>query len=373
MGKTSQMNDSNRAVCHALRNPPRGQKPVKLKDIRKLVWKKDGRSHPNLSAIAQAAKGYKAKKKQRGRRRGHNATSKAEDKQIMTKFFKLRPPGHGIDAPSLHRALPRQVKRKISPRTITRRLAKRGYTPQRKLNKSDYSERIRKRRATWCRRHAGKQAATWKSRVQAVGDLKDFTWYPKQLQARFKRLRAPWTYMTNAERKKPDFQRPKKWFAKKEWSLVKKQKVFGFTSSTGRQLVFLVPTPWTSQVWSVLIKSKLLPWLKRTFPSKTSYHILLDSEPVLHGPEARRAYREANITVEPGWPKYSPDLNPQEHVWSAAEPALRKMEKGNETFELWQELLVPAVQKYAHAEKLVGSMAKRIKQCIDRNGAATDY
>ena len=55
--------------------------------------------------------------------------------------------------------------------------------------------------------HEGKTVNQWKAAVQAVGDLKEFTYYPSDLRAKFLQLRAPWTYMTEAEKKKPAFQR----------------------------------------------------------------------------------------------------------------------------------------------------------------------
>ena len=44
-------------------------------------------------------------------------------------------------------------------------------------------------------------ASDWKSNLQAVGDFKDFTWYPRELKPRFNKLRAPWTYMAKAKRR----------------------------------------------------------------------------------------------------------------------------------------------------------------------------
>lgn len=55
------MNDANRAMCYALRHPPRGEKATRLKDIRKIVRKVDGQ-RPTESAIAKAASTYKDEK-----------------------------------------------------------------------------------------------------------------------------------------------------------------------------------------------------------------------------------------------------------------------------------------------------------------------
>ena len=55
------MDEANRAMCFALRNPPRGQKPTKLGDIQKLVRKTDGK-RPTLQAIQQAASTFNDKR-----------------------------------------------------------------------------------------------------------------------------------------------------------------------------------------------------------------------------------------------------------------------------------------------------------------------
>ena len=173
--------------------------------------------------------------------------------------------------------------------------------------------------------------------------------------------------MSKKEKHQPEFQRPKKWFKGKEWKKTKQQQVFSFTTSNGKQLVFLLPSPFTTAIWAKLISSKVAPFFKKAFPNKRKYHVLLDSEPVLHGPEAQTAFKKAKITVEP-WPKYSPELNPQEHVWAGAEPELRKSEDGHESFEDWKKLLVPAVKAYPACKKLIPSMAKRVQMCLDNEG-----
>ena len=124
-----QMDDANRAMCYALRNPGRGKKKTKYADIRKVVRNKNG-GRPTIGAIQQAAVAWKAVKKVRGRKKGQLATTKEDIKVLMAKFHKLRPKGHGIDANTLRRALPVNVKKKIGPRTVIRRLADKGYTSQ---------------------------------------------------------------------------------------------------------------------------------------------------------------------------------------------------------------------------------------------------
>ena len=122
------MDDQNRAMCFALRNPGPGKKPVALKDIQKVVQKKkkgpNGKIlRPTLAAISKAASSFKSKKGKRGRKKGQRGTTKAEDRVIMKTFHKLRPPGHGIDSKILKKGLPKKIAKKASRKTLIRRLA----------------------------------------------------------------------------------------------------------------------------------------------------------------------------------------------------------------------------------------------------------
>ena len=99
----------------------------------------------------------------------------------------------------------------------------------------------------------------------------------------------------------------------------------------------------------------------------------MDSESILHAPASKRAYREGGITILPSWPKYSPELNPQENVWPRSEITLRQKEgpKGT-TFERFQTLAVEAVEEYKGAKNLIGGMVDRIDQCIASKGTFID-
>ena len=67
-------------------------------DIAKVVKKKDG-THPTESSVREAVKTFTTKgKKKAGRPKGSFKTSKEEDKQILTAFHKVRPPGVGVTA-----------------------------------------------------------------------------------------------------------------------------------------------------------------------------------------------------------------------------------------------------------------------------------
>lgn len=372
---TAQMDEASRAMCYALRNPGRGQKPVPLKQIRKMVTKKNTRKKPTLQAISQAAKTYQLEKMKRGRKLGQKKTTKQEDGEILKIFRKLRPPGHYVDSTVVRQALPTQLKQKVSRKLIIRRLADKGYTPQKKSSKTDLGRARMKMRVRFCKKHLTKNAAQWKAALHGVGDFKEFTWYPKEIQPTFKKLRSTWTYMTDAERKLPAFQRPKRWHKQIEWKKTKKIKVFGLTTSTGKQICFEVPhgkNQFNAAKWARFLKKRVAPFLQRCFPGQTRFQLLLDGEGLLHAPEAKRAMAECGIKTLPDWPGYSPELNPQEHVWSRAEPDLRALESGTDEYSAWKKKVLAAVKAYPSPQKLVGSMSRRVKTCLARQGAMLD-
>jgi len=362
------MDLANKAICYTMRNPPEGIRKMRYTQLVDLVSKTDG-TKPSIGAMSSAAKNYKTEKGQRGRPVGSNKTSKEQDKLIMNTFKKLRPPGHGVTSRVIHQALPKKVSKNLSTRLIRRRLANKGYLPEKKLSKTDPGVLGLRRRMKFGRKHKDRTSQAWKNKLHGVGDIKEFSHYPKELHSQFTKFRAPWTYMTKAEKKKAAFQRPKRWFPKKEWQKVKKQKVFGLTTSNGKSLAFLVPSPWNTEVWAGLVRKKLAPFLKKSFPDKASFEILLDGEKVLHGPAAKKAFQECNITILPDWPKYSPDLNPQENVWGWSEKKLRELETSRMKFSVWQQKCVQAVNAYPAKDKLVGSMAKRVSMLLQAEGA----
>ena len=61
-----------------------------------------------------------------------------------------------------------------------------------------------------------------------------------------------------------------------------------------------------------MVKTQVAPFLRKAFPDRSDFQILLDGEQLLRGAPAMVAFRECNIKLLPDWPKYSPDLNPQD-------------------------------------------------------------
>ena len=118
--------------------------------------------------------------------------------------------------------------------------------------------------------------------------------------------------------------------------------MLSFTNSTGDVLAVGVTEPWSSAEFARLVRAKVGPWLEASYPAMVRITVLLDGEKVLHSPEAKTALGEFNIVSMADWPKYSPDLNPQENVWARAEPLLRANEKGKDTFSTFKQRVLKA-------------------------------
>ena len=366
------MDAKNAALCYFYRHPPPGSevKPTTYADIAKLVTKKNG-EHPTVGGVHKAVKEFMEVKQSRGRKQGWRKTTKVDDAAILAAFHKCRPPGHGVVARDVWMALPHKLRPNICQRTIRNRLKDKGFVPQPKLDKDELQAKHRKRRVEFCVAHEHRSSEGWQSYLQGCGDLKEYTYYPRALKARFKRYSAPWTYMTKAERTKPPFQKPKRLFKNAEYKQTRKGKVLGFTTSTGKSLVLTCKKPFTSEQFAGLIRKRVGPFFAAEFPHMKRRRILLDGEPLLHAPPAKKAMQQFGLFCLAAWPAYSPDLNPQEHVWPWLQGRLNKRTDQLTSFVKFQRAIVRDGPKYPGAAKLIPSMPKRVAECLVRKGAMT--
>ena len=171
------MDAENKALAYVLRHPPAewAVKPLSYVRIAAHFVKKPDGSRPETSTVRKAAKSFAKAKSKRGRATGWRKTTPEDDAIILRLFRKLRPPGHGITATEVHRALPTILRRKLCAETVRLRLAALGYKYSEKMEKSCGDRAWRKRRLAFCRRHANKSPASWARTLHAVADLSLFT------------------------------------------------------------------------------------------------------------------------------------------------------------------------------------------------------
>ena len=124
----------------------------------------------------EARKGGRKERKKEGRKDGRKASSYLISAARFGRFHKVRPPGHGVVARTIHSKLPRAVKQKIGKRTVQRRLADKGYVPDKKSSKTDHGTQWMAKRLAFAKEHEDKSASRWKSYLHACFDLKEFTY-----------------------------------------------------------------------------------------------------------------------------------------------------------------------------------------------------
>ena len=162
-------------------------------------------------------------------------------------------------------------------------------------------------------------------------------------------------------------------FTRKEYKTTKKGKVLGFTASAGKMIFLRCPSPWDSAMFAKLVRKKVGPLFRAAFPDRADIRTLIDGEPLLQTDVAKAALSEFGIKAMSGWPRYSPDLNPQENVWSWIENALRKKEDPADTFEDFCRKLLRVAHRYPSPATLIGTMANRIQEVLKSKGAMTKY
>ena len=217
--------------------------------------------------------------KKRGRKVGWRKTTQSEDKQILAAFARVRKPlGILVEKRDVWKALPLNLRNKISIRTVGNRLAQKGHKMREKLARDDKGEKWRRTRMVWCGRKRSRTATQWAETLQGCGDFRYFNFYPRGMKARHARKSAPRTIMSKKERRHANFTKPRKHiFKRSEYKRTQQVKVFGLTTSNGKLLICRAPKNPDANDWIRLVEKRVGPFMREAFPGRARMTILLAS------------------------------------------------------------------------------------------------
>ncbi len=78
--------------------------------------------------------------------------------------------------------------------------------------------------------------------------------------------------------------------------------------------------------------------------------------------------QQHGLRILPGWPAHSPDLNPQENVWSWVNDDLRKSERKADTFSVFKRRILQSTHRYPNKAALVPGLCSRMSKCTQKKG-----
>lgn len=145
---------------------------------------------------------------------------------------------------------------------------------------------------------------------------------------------------------------------------------------SGRGLGPLVLVEGTIDRWGYIeiLEKNLLPYIDDKFNGK-GYHFQDDNATVHTAKAVVDWFQENEIKILENWPSQSPDLNPIEHLWAELEKRIKKLKKKpknkKELFKVLQKEWKDIGKEFY--KKLISSMPRRVRDCIDNNGGATKY
>lgn len=342
MGKAKQLSPATRAVIVALH-----KEGLSIREIAK-------RGHGGKSAVGAIIKRYKTQstvnvKKRSGRPR---VTSAREDRILIRKCLNNRL----FSSRQLVSELEQSTGRKISTRTVRRRLLYAGLKSCRPAKKPFINFLQRQRRLKWCHEFRHYTPDQWKKVIFSDESL--FQAFNARGQVR-RRV---------GERYKPDCLRPtvKYPFSVMVWSCI-------CYHGVGRLFILEKGERFNSDLYKKILEDRLLRSATEWYPDGD--YMFQDDGAPCHRSKAVITHK-ANLGIPslPWWPGQSPDLNIIENLWSRVNVFVQEKKPSNRS-----ELISAIVKVWHHEitpdliEKLVESMPRRIQAVINAKGFPTKY
>ena len=309
-GKTPRMAPSEQALVRRLHF----EQGKSRSDIARLLQR-------SLSSISRPL----AQKKAPRRTGRPNKLTDANIDRIVATLEKMVDSAEGNGEVTL-RMLMRRCRVKVSERTVSSALHRRGYRFRNMRQKpiltpTDIEERYR-----WSRRYQGKSAAWWQRAVHIHLDNKSFKLATTQAGRKLlaKRM-VRGVYRKKGKSLRPGHVKPN---SKLHLGLGGKGVLIAGGVGDGKVLVWhTVDGVWSGETAAGFYKDVVRPSLDEHY-GKRRYSILEDNDPTGNQSNKGKAAKVAAKLEPLALPKRSPDLNVMDYaVWTAIERRMRKQEK----------------------------------------------
>jgi len=240
-----------------------------------------------------------------------------------------------------------------------------GYALHRLSGKRALDGATKRKRVEWAREHSARRAVWWRNRGYADAHY----WYLPRSRAE-----AAGTASTRAVyRKKGEGAQPKFHGGKGTgYKQGRKVGVWGVLTCEGLYVAFLPGGRVSGASHAKVVRRYYGRW------AGSCQAVFHDGEKALHSPAAKAAYESVSLRCAK-IPPYSPDMNPIENVWAMLNVRLEGTKPGGWEREKAFRARVRNAVAWINARRdgaltrMISSMPRRVKACVEAKGALTPY
>ena len=261
-----------------------------------------------------------------------------------------------LSSPRLRAELIRRTGRRMSVRTITRRLLEAGYHSRRPTRSPRLTIDHRRRRRQWARRHRERDLRHWRHGV--FTDESRFKLHCTEGWIRVRRREGERHIDVCVQHT--------------DGNVGPSIMVWGGFHFGGKSELIIVDGNMNQQVYRRVLQQNLLPWARGTF--QNNFVLVQDNAPP-HKARATMTFLENQDVEVMDWLAKSPDMNPIEHLWDQMAVYIRDMDNPPTTLHQLLDALLAAwdALRPERLRSLVRSMLRRARALLAAHGGHTRY
>lgn len=249
----------------------------------------------------------------------------------------------------------RKWKKKVSEKTVRRRLNSMGYLSRKAKTKPFISKSQAKKRLTWARKHEMWNVDDWKN-VIFSDETRICIGFGDNVGQRVRR--------------KPN-EKFHKQCLKSSVKFPQGVMIWGCIGSRGTGSICILNRTMNTEVYVDVLEHKLLPTVEKYFGDGN--FIFQQDNASCHKSNNSKKWLEENNVPVLEWPANSPDMNPIESLWNILKRNVRN--KAPQTLGQLKEDIVSCWNEIPSdtCAKLIEQMPRRIKALIKAKGGPTKY